>query len=231
MTKATLSNSRWTRGEHPFVCAGKGISDFVSFTMKWPCTFSDVIQAIAQERKLRVESLPREWESINIPALLYSEWHGPRLDEQGGGMLPIHGSASERVKILCGCFGNVEYTIVGRALRFRVIETRGALSLFDELAGRLTFEAQRESNGRITNKADENYRRIVAELDKVGYKPIKYLERESRIALKRWNQTHGKDRKAHLTFASAYGDPQFRNSVRKRLQRAQEKYKKAHRIT
>jgi hypothetical protein len=227
MTKAALSNSRWTRGEHPFICAGEGIDDFVSFTMKYPCTFADVIGEIAQKRKLRVESLPREWESINIPALLYSEWHGPRLDEQGGGMLPVHGSASEKVKTLCGIVGNVEYKIVGRALRFRGIEVHGALSAFDELAGRLTYDAPRGSNGRI---ADEDYLRIVAELDGAGYRPIDYLEGECRKRLAGWNRQHSKDGKGRHTFSDAYNDSQFRDGVRKRLQRAQDKYKKAHRI-
>jgi len=229
MTKAALSNSRWTRGEHPFICAGDGISDRVSFTIKYPCTFADVIRAIAQERKLRVESLPREWESINIPALLYSEWHGPGLDEQGGGMLPVHGSASERVKILCGCFGNVEYKIVGRALRFRVIETRGALSLFDELAGRLTYEAPRGSNGRI---ADQDYLRIASELDRAGNRPIDYLEGTWHKRLAIWNQEHSRTAGgACNSFSSAYGITKLSLGVRRRLQCAEAKYKKAHRIT
>ncbi|MGB9407991.1 MAG: hypothetical protein WCA89_10670 [Terracidiphilus sp.] len=158
---------------------------------------------------------------------MYSEWHGSGLDEQGKGMLPVHGSASERVKILCGCFENVEYKIVGRSLRFRVIEAHGPLSEFDKLAGRLTYDAPRGSNGRI---ADADYRKIVVELDKAGYKPIDCLERESRKALALWNQTHSRDGKARQTFLSAYLHSQFSSGVRRRLSRAQGEYKKAHRI-
>jgi hypothetical protein len=226
MTKVARSNSKWTPGQHPFICAGDGISDFVSFTMKYPCTFAAVIQEIARKRKLRVESLPREWESIDIPSLLLSEWHGAR-DEHGGWILPVHGSASERVKILCGCFENVEYKIVGRSLRFRVIEAHGPLSEFNELAGRLTYDAPRGSNGRIV---DDDYHNIVVELDKAGYKPIDCLERESRKALALWNQTHSRDGKARQTFLSAYLHSQFSSDVRRRLSRAQGEYKKAHRI-
>ncbi len=226
MSKAALPNSKWTPGQHPFICAGDSISDLVSFTMKYPCTFADVIREIARKRKLRVESPPREWESIDIPSQLLSEWNGAR-DEHGGWILPVHGSASERVKILCGFFANVEYKIVGRALRFRVIEVHGALSAFDELAGELTYKAPRGINGRI---ADKDYLRIVAELDKAGYKPIEYLEGECRKKLAGWNRQHSKEGNGRHTFPDAYNDSQFRDGVRKRLQRAQEKCKKAHRI-
>ena len=225
MTKAVRSNSKWTPGPHPF-----GLStDYVDFTIGFPCTYGELIQKIADQLKLRIEGLPSEWRQRPLPDNMKFNalpgWicsHAP-----DGYYLIVRGSAFEKVISLCGHFSNVECKQVGKALRFRVLEMGGGLSAFDELAGRLTYDAPRGSNGRIV---DKDYRKIVVELYKAGYKPIDYLGGESREALALWNQTHSKDGKARQTFLSAYHDRRFRAGVRRWLSRAKGEYKKAHRI-
>lgn len=225
MTNVARSNSKWTPGPHPF-----GLSaDDVDFTIEFPCTYSEVIQKIAEQLKLRTEGLPEDWKQRPLPdGMKFNALPGWICSHAPDGYyLIVRGSAFEKVKSLCGHFKNVECKRVGKAFRFRVMEMGGGLSAFDELAGRLTYDAPRGSNGRIV---DDDYHNIVVELDKAGYKPIDCLERESRKALALWNQTHSRDGKARQTFLSAYLHSQFSSDVRRRLSRAQGEYKKAHRI-
>jgi len=225
MTNVARSNSKWTPGPHPF-----GLSaDDVDFTIEFPCTYSEVIQKIAEQLKLRTEGLPEDWKQRPLPdGMKFNALPGWICSHAPDGYyLIVRGSAFEKVKSLCGHFKNVECKRVGKAFRFRVMEMGGGLSAFDELAGRLTYDAPRGSNGRIV---DDDYHNIVVELDKAGYKPIDCLERESRKALALWNQTHSRDGKARQTFLSAYLHSQFSSDVRRRLSRAKGKYKKAHRI-
>lgn len=225
MTNVARSNSKWTPGPHPF-----GLSaDDVDFTIEFPCTYSEVIQKIAEQLKLRTEGLPEDWKQRPLPdGMKFNALPGWICSHAPDGYyLIVRGSAFEKVKSLCGHFKNVECKRVGKAFRFRVMEMGGGLSAFDELAGRLTYDAPRGSNNRIP---ETEYCVIAAELDKAGYKPIDYLGGESREALALWNQTHSKDGKARQTFLSAYHDRRFRAGVRRRLSRAKGEYKKAHRI-
>jgi hypothetical protein len=220
-----VTHSTWTVGVHPFI--PERIPDFVSFTMKYPCTIADVIREIAKRLKLRVENLPREWESTQFPGLLMSEWGGAR-NEDGTWLLQVHGVASEKLKSLAGFIPHLEYGIVRRALRFRM---RSVLNGFDEVAGRLMYEAPRVKK-RIP---DADIRRIMAKLDEAGYKPIDELIGRWRMALSKWHKLFPKDA-SYRSFSAAYdsrsvdGQLQFRRGIQQLLDGAQRQYKKAYRI-
>lgn len=195
---------------------GTKIPDFMNFSLPGPWTHGDKIRKIAEPFGVCVAPLPPQLEAT-------------RHLRPGS----VFGSASKELVRIAENYPNMDWAVANGVLSFFEVRTddREPLSDFDELAGRLMLEAPRV-NGRIP-KAE--YRRIMAEidavLDKAGsncFKPIRYLEGEWRVALGDWNTKHSKDGKAHHTFLSAYLDPQFKEGVRRRLNRAQAKYRKTH---
>jgi hypothetical protein len=97
------------------------------------------------------------------------------------------------------------------------------ISKFDELAGRLMFEARprRLSNRRLP---PTEYGRVGSDLDRRGFKPLDFLKGESRKKLADWNQ---KNQKRAIHTFEAILESNFRQvslprrGVQKRLHRAE----------
>jgi hypothetical protein len=96
------------------------------------------------------------------------------------------------------------------------------LNMFDNLVGRLMFEARRRYGPRIPK---HEYRRIAAEIDQAKLKPINNLEGEWRNELAASNRNA---RKAIHTFETALRSPSFRRGVLKRIYRAHDKWSEKH---
>jgi hypothetical protein len=96
------------------------------------------------------------------------------------------------------------------------------LNMFDNLVGRLMFEARRRHGPRIPK---HEYRRIAAEIDQAKLKPINNLEGEWRNELAASNRNA---RKAIHTFETALRSPSFRRGVLKRIYRAHDKWSEKH---
>lgn len=96
------------------------------------------------------------------------------------------------------------------------------LNMFDNLVGRLMFEARRRHGPRIPK---HEYRRIAAEIDQAKLKPINNLEGEWRKELAASNRNA---RKAIHTFEAALRSPSFRRGVLKRIYRAHDKWLEKH---
>ena len=165
-----------------------------------------MIQKTAKELGWRVDSLPERLSQA--------------LNPRGR---TVVGSARKVLDGIVGEHENLYWTLLDGVLRFEVRSARIHLSEFDELAGRLMSEAQRGGGGRIP--ADE-YRRMALAIDAGRFKPVDCLEGLDRDALARWNQT--RPRVALHTFSDAYRHPRFHRAVLRRLNRAEEKYRKAH---
>jgi hypothetical protein len=155
----------------------------------------------------------------------------------------VFGSAHEYLNQIAANYENLYWNFSDGVLRFDVKNARIALSEFDELAGLLMRDARRGANGRIL---PDEYRRIAGDLDEGHFKPMGSLEGLHRKALGVWNRKH--PRNAIHTFSKALEcreDLQLRDwdrdserfitqelplrrAVLKRLNRALEKWNKAH---
>jgi hypothetical protein len=104
---------------------------------------------------------------------------------------------------------------------------RGKLSRFDELAGRLMFDARplRRSNGRLPST---EYDKILAVLDSEGLKPLDHLEPRHRRELASWNTKHSRSGIPIRSFAVAFKSARFKDGVQKRLSRAEARWSQTH---
>ena len=107
------------------------------------------------------------------------------------------------------------------------LKERRKLSKFDELAGRLMFEARplRGDNGRLPST---EYNKIVTALDSEGLRPLNHLERRDRDRLASWNSRVSRSGIPIKSFAAAFKSPGFSRAVRRRLSRALGNWSKAH---
>jgi hypothetical protein len=96
------------------------------------------------------------------------------------------------------------------------------LNVFDNLVGRLMFEARRRHGPRIPR---QEYWRIAAAIDRAKFKPINHLEGKWRKELAASNRDA---RKAIHTFEVALRSAYFRRGVLKRIYRAHGKWSEKH---
>ncbi len=200
-------NTKWRRGFEAPV-----ISDFVNFTLAAPYTDADVIQQIAEELQLRIESQPEQLRLTNFPRGIV-----------------VFGSAADELDNITANYHNLHWSIDDGVLRFAVLSNaRKSLSRFDALAGRLMAEARprRAANGRLDSS---EYTKIAAELDK-HFRLLDHLEHSSRQELAKWNQTN--PRKVIHTFMEALNSRlnsgRFRRAALRRFSRAEVKFVELH---
>jgi hypothetical protein len=192
--RASTSRKQWRRPPEPPV-----IRDFVNFSLPAECTYADVIQKIADQCNLRVESLPEQLTRKILRSYV------------------VFGSAREYLYRIVGQpeNKNMGWTVEDGALQFG--DARTKLSRFDELVGRLACAAQRTGKGWIL---PSEYSRIAAEVDRRGLRPREYVP-----GLADWNQKH--PRVALHTFSAALAHRrEFRRAVLLRFKRAEAKYRK-----
>jgi hypothetical protein len=96
------------------------------------------------------------------------------------------------------------------------------LNEFDNLVGRLMFEARRQHGSRIPG---QEYWRIAKAIDQAKLKPIHHLEGKWRKELAASNRDA---RKAIHTFEVALRSAYFRRGVLKRIYRAHDKWSEKH---
>jgi hypothetical protein len=222
MSKAKGSDSEWRRGFDYGIrvrfLPGTNIPDWVSCTLPALWTDRQLVQKIADELHLQIESLPEELETDPKPRSKV-----------------LYDSATYYLDCIVTRHPNLAWNVADGTLRFAVVipEVK-PLEPFDELAGRLMAEAL----CIFKRIPDAKYRQIMADIDRYTwtengtpktFRPIEYLEGECRDNLADWNKKH--PRQAHHTFLSAYLDPQFRQGLLRTLYRAKAKYLKAHPIT
>jgi hypothetical protein len=183
---------------------GLGLDPHVNFTLPAGASAADAVKEIARQCHLKVGSLPPELSQAK--------------SLRG---LTVFGHARGELDKVAANYDGWEFESDGKELR--TVKHGSRVSSFDELAGRLMVNAHRAENGRMTRGEHE---RIAAEIDKAGFKPLDYLEGESRRALALWNQHHPPE--AIHTFRRALNHKKFHRAVRLRLGRAQTKYRKAH---
>lgn len=210
---ATSKSTGWSRGELPFIQVGEGVADYISFAMKCPCTFADVIREIARIRNLRVEGLPPEWESIDIPGQLRSEWNGL-----------VHGSAREKVKTLTGFFPSVQWRITRGVLQFGSVGNAGKpLSKFDKIAGPKMDEIK---SGRLTSA---QWEKIGLALDARNFKPVDSIEPSYLKKLEALYQ--GQDnipRTFQEALAPGRDNTLLRRAAKQRIHRAKKRWEEHH---
>jgi hypothetical protein len=153
MSKVKGYNSAWRRGFDAGIrddfLPGTKILEFVSFCLPEPCTDAQLVQKIADELHLQIESLPEELDSRTMP--------------RGRG---VFGSATYYLDCIVANYPNMAWKVDDGILRFGVeVPEVQPLRPFDQVAGRLMSEAPRGSNRRIP---DMEYRRIVGEIDRHG---------------------------------------------------------------
>jgi hypothetical protein len=96
------------------------------------------------------------------------------------------------------------------------------LNIFDNLVGRLMFEARKRHGPRIPK---HEYQRIVEAIDRAKLKPINNLEGKWREKLAASNRDA---RKAIHTFEVALQTSSFQRGVMKRIYRAHDKWAEKH---
>lgn len=160
------NSTKWHRGPEAPV-----IRDFVTFSMGDRCTDAAMIEMIAEQLHLRVESY--------VEGII-----GPRIGvPEGLDVIPrlrgevVFGSAAKYLDEITTRYQNLRWNIADGVLRFSVVFVGKSLSQFDEVAGRLMAEAR---------PLDE----IAAELDKQQFRPKDHIERSLRTPLAEWNQKY-----------------------------------------
>lgn len=148
----------------------------------------------------------------------------------------IFGFPGDHIDRIASNYESLWWWISARGLNMGAVAPPSPrISKFDQLAGRLMFQArpQRLSNGRLPL---EEYRKIATALDEARFKPLGHLEGRSRKQLAEWNQKH--PRQAVHSFckslemdAAPAGLSFLRRGVQKRLHRAESRWKRTSELS
>lgn len=106
------------------------------------------------------------------------------------------------------------------------------LSEFDEIAGKLMFDA-RPRRGENSHLPSEEYEKIARELDRADFKPVEHLEGKQRDALADWNRKYPTKAIKSFSVALSADIPQLklRRAVQRRLNRAESAWKKQSKMS
>ena len=187
------------------------LENVVNCTVPAPCTDRDALEQIARQSEppIPIESLPD----------VLNETVHPR----GRALLGFCGSHIDQI---ARNYPAMQWWISKNGLHMEAIVDSN-FSEFDALAGKLMFEA-RPRRGENKRLPMAEYGTIARELDRVGFKPVDYLEGKHRDALANWNRKY--PRKAIKTFSAALSNKvpglDLRRGVKRRLSRAESAWKR-----
>jgi len=147
------------------------LNNRVSYSIAGPTTHRDVIIEIAKQshKSIAIDSLPTT------------------IDVLPRGKIVL-GFSGDNIDRIARNYPGMFWWISDRGLSMKVLESASSnVSPFDELAGKLVYEAwlNRLPNGRIP--ASE-YGTICAALEESGFRPLDYLKGKFRKKLADWNQ-------------------------------------------
>ncbi len=190
------------------------VNNYASCSIAAPCTDRDVIMEIAKrsQRVIPVDSLPNNLNTLLRGRVVFG-FPGNYFDQIARNYEGMHWWMSER------------------GLNMQIlVNTNEDISAFDELAGKLMYEAwlHRLPNGRLLTS---EYVKIFGKLDMAGFGPLDFLTGESRKKLANWNQK--KPNRAIHTFIELFNSKHAlpRRGILKRLNRSKSLWVKVNKLS
>jgi hypothetical protein len=180
------------------------LSNVASLTVPAPCTPRDVVEQIARQARIPIESLS---DDLNQPAL-------PRA-------ITIFGFSGDCLDGIADNYDNMQWWISDNGLNMAIVIPEAAqLSEFNKLAGGLAIS--KEEDGKLSKSA---VLEIAKAIDEAGYTLEKELQPAQWKPIAEYNRKYS--RRAIKTYEQAAKNSQFVRCVRRRLYAARDKYRKA----
>jgi len=216
--------SRWSRFSSEMTTKTGGrklfrelvLNNYVSFSLTTPHTHRALIRKIAKRcrQAVPIESLP---DNLNR-----------RFNSRGRVVVGFPGDYFDQI---ARNYDRMWWWFSERGLNVKsIVNTGVGISRFDELAGRLMFEArpQRLSNGRLPPTV---YKETAVILDNAHFKPLDYLTGKFRKRLADWNQKN--PTRAIHTFEGLLKSKLWlpRRGILKRLYRAESVWAKLTKLS